>query len=382
MAYFDNAATTFPKPECVYAAMDEFYRQSGGSAGRGGYGKALSARSLVDETRRLVCDLLHCPAKQVIFTPTATIALNMIIQGVTKAGAKNVYITPFEHNAVTRVLHHFEKIGQIRVAQFTVDRETLGYDLEKIRYQFADVKPDLVIMSHASNVIGLVSPVEAVFRLAKQYGATTVVDMAQTAGLVDLNVGLESIDFAVFAGHKTLMGPTGISGFVMNPAYKLLPMLFGGTGYDSANQDMPDSLPERYEMGTLNTVGIAGLNAALKWLSSQGIDQVRAEEEKQRERLLQLLAQYDFLRAIGNVDGREYVGIVSCLMEGISSDAAGGIFSERNIAVRTGLQCAPLAHQFLGTFPAGTIRFSVNCLTREEDYAELSEALDDIEDSL
>ena len=382
MAYFDNAATTFPKPESVYAAMDEFYRRSGGSAGRGGYGKALSARSLVDETRQLVRDLLHCPAKQVIFTPTATIALNMIIQGVIATGIKNVYITPFEHNAVTRVLHHFEMEGRIQITQLAVKHETLEYDLERIRYQFADVRPDLIIMSHASNVIGLISPVEVVAGLARKYGATMVVDMAQTAGLVDLNIGLESIDFAVFAGHKTLMGPTGISGFVMNPAYKLPPVLFGGTGYDSANQDMPDSLPERYEMGTMNTVGVAGLNAALKWLFTQGIDKVRAEEEKKRERLLQLLGQYDFLQIVGNVAGREYVGIVSCLMEGISSDAAGSIFSERNIAVRTGLQCAPLAHQFLGTFPSGTIRFSVNCLTSEEDFTELSEALDDIEDNL
>ena len=382
MAYFDNAATTFPKPECVYAAMDEFYRRSGGSAGRGGYGKALSARSLIDETRQLLRELLHCPAKQVIFTPTATIALNMIIQGVIATGTKNVYITPFEHNAVTRVLHHFETEGRIQITQLAVKHETLEYDLERIRYQFADVRPDLIIMSHASNVIGLISPVEVVAGLARQYGATMVVDMAQTAGLVDLSVGLESIDFVVFAGHKTLMGPTGISGFVMNPAYKLPPVLFGGTGYDSANQDMPDSLPERYEMGTMNTVGVAGLNAALKWLFTQGIDKVRAEEEKKRKRLLQLLGQYDFLQIVGNVDGGEYVGIVSCLMEGISSDAAGSIFSERNIAVRTGLQCAPLAHHFLGTFPSGTIRFSVNCLTSEEDFSELSEALDDIEDNL
>ena len=382
MAYFDNAATTFPKPECVYTAMDDFYRQSGGSAGRGGYGKALSAKSLVDETRQSLLALLHCPAKQVIFTPTATIALNMIIQGIIATGVKNVYITPFEHNAVTRVLHHFEAQKQIRVMQLSVDPKTLVYDHEKIRYQFADVRPDLVIMSHASNVIGLVSPVEAIAGLARQYGATTVVDMAQTAGLVGLNVGLESIDFAVFAGHKTLMGPTGISGFVMNPAYKLPPVLFGGTGYDSANQDMPDSLPERYEMGTLNTVGVAGLNAALNWLSSQGIDKVRAKEEKKREQLFKLLREYDFLRVVGNVPGREYVGIVSCLMDGISSDAAGSVFSERNIAVRTGLQCAPLAHQFLGTFPAGTIRFSVNCLTSDEDFAELESALDDIEANL
>ena len=382
MAYFDNAATTFPKPECVYTAMDEFYRRSGGSAGRGGYGKALSAREIIDETRHLIGELLHCQAKQVVFTPTATIALNMIIQGIIIKGARNIYITPFEHNAVTRVLQHFEKEGRIRVLQLAVVRESLEYDLERIRYQFADVRPDLVITSHASNVIGLICPIAEIAELAKKYEATTVVDMAQTAGLVDLNVGLESIDFAVFAGHKTLMGPTGISGFVMKPAFKLPPVIFGGTGYDSANQDMPDSLPERYEMGTINTVGVAGLNAALNWLSIQGIDKVHVEEKHKREKLLELLHEYAFLRVVGNIPGREYVGIVSCLMEGVSSDAAGNIFSERNIAVRTGLQCAPLAHQFLGTFPAGTIRFSVNCLTNEEDFSELTEALDDIETNL
>ena len=382
MAYFDNAATTFPKPECVYAFMNEFYRQNGGSAGRGSYALAQSTRGIIDETRSLIRELMHCPAKEVIFTPTATIALNMIIQGVIQKGAKNVYISPFEHNAVTRALHHFEASGQIRVFELSVDPKTLAFDLERIRYQFAEMRPDLVIMSHASNVIGLIAPAEAVLTLAKSAGAVTVVDMAQTAGLIDLNVGLESIDFAVFAGHKTLMGPTGISGFVMNPGFDLPPLLFGGTGYDSANQDMPSSLPERYEMGTLNTVGVAGLNAALKWLKQTGIAKVRSEEEQKRTELLSLLREYDFLHPIGVAPEREYVGIVSVLMDGISSDAAGSIFSERGISVRTGLQCAPKAHQFLGTFPAGTIRFSVNCLTSDNDFTELREALDDIEVNL
>lgn len=382
MAYFDNAATTFPKPECVYAFMNEFYRQNGGSAGRGSYALAQSTRGIIDETRLLIRELVHCPAKEVIFTPTATIALNMIIQGVIQTGAKNVYISPFEHNAVTRVLHHFEASGQIRVFELSVNQKTLAFDLERIRYQFAETRPDFVIMSHASNVIGLIAPVEAVLTLAKSGGAVTLVDMAQTAGLIDLNVGLESIDFAVFAGHKTLMGPTGISGFVMNPGFDLPPVLFGGTGYDSANQDMPSTLPERYEMGTLNTVGVAGLNAALKWLKQTGIAKVHSEEERKRAELLSLLREYNFLHPVGIAPEREYVGIVSVLMDGISSDAAGSIFSERGISVRTGLQCAPKAHQFLGTFPAGTIRFSVNCLTSDNDFTELREALDDIEVNL
>lgn len=378
MAYFDNAATTYPKPDCVYSFMDEFYRNSGGSAGRGNYSLASSAKGLIDETRKLLQDLLHCPAKQVLFTPTATIALNIIIQGIIATGIKNVYISPFEHNAVTRTLHHFEELEQIKVIQLSVS-PSLKYDLERIKYQFDAVKPDFLIISHASNVIGLIAPVEEICTLAKDAGAITLVDMAQTAGLVDLNVGLEAIDFAVFAGHKTLLGPTGISGFIMNPAVNLPPVLFGGTGYDSANQNMPGSLPEKYEMGTLNIAGLAGLNAALKWIKDKGVDWVRDQEEINREKLLSVLADYDFLSVVGYNPDCKYVGIVSCLMDGISSDSAGKIFSDRGISVRTGLQCAPKAHQFIGTYPAGTIRLSVNLMTADTDFEALRYALDDIE---
>lgn len=381
MAYFDNAATTYPKPDCVYSFMDEFYRNSGGSAGRGNYTLASSAKGLIDETRKLLQELLHCPAKQVVFTPTATIALNIIIQGIIATGVKNVYISPFEHNAVTRTLHHFEKLGQIKVSQLSVS-PSFKFDLERIKYQFDAVRPDFLIISHASNVIGLITPAEEICTLAKEAGAITLVDMAQTAGLVDLNVGLEAIDFAVFAGHKTLLGPTGISGFVMNPAVNLPPILFGGTGYDSANQDMPESLPEKYEMGTLNIAGVAGLNAALKWIKNKGIDWIREQEEINREKLLSVLTEYDFLSVVGFNPDCKYVGIVSCLMDGISSDSAGKIFSDRGISVRTGLQCAPKAHQFIGTYPAGTIRFSVNLMTTDADFEALRYALDDIETNM
>lgn len=381
MAYFDNAATTFPKPEEVYSFMNSFYRNNGGNAGRGGYSIAKTAAGLISDTRARLMNLLHCEAKQVIFCPSATIALNMILQGLLKQNMKNIYITPFEHNAVTRILHHYEQENGIKVEKLTVSND-LQFDLERIQYQFASVKPDLVIMSHVSNVIGLVAPVAEICSLAKEYNAMTVIDMAQSAGLVDLNIGLESIDFAVFAGHKTLYGPTGISGFIMKPGCNLPVVLMGGTGYDSANQDMPNSLPERYEMGTLNISGIAGLNAALSWVQKTGIAALYDAEEKNRERLLNLFNKYDFLRIVGNYEASKYVGIVSCLIDGISSDSAGTIFFERGISVRTGLQCAPLAHQFLGTYPAGTIRFSTSYFTSDDDFVELKEALDDIQSEL
>lgn len=381
MAYFDNAATTFPKPEAVYTFMSDFYRSNGASAGRGNYGASLSAGALIAETRQLLQELLHCQAKQVVFTPTATIALNIVLQGLVKMGVKEVYISPFEHNAVTRTLHAFEVSGQINVHKLVVS-ESMIYDLERIRYQFEEKRPDLIVVSHASNVFGLISPVEEIFRLGKQFDAYTVVDMAQTAGLVDCNVGSNVIDFAVFAGHKTLYGPTGISGFMMKPEIKLPAVIFGGTGYESANQDMPLSLPERYEMGTMNLIGIAGLHAALKWINDISISSLRKKEAQNRQRLLEILDDYWFIKVVGNFPKNEYVGIVSCLIDGISSDSAGKIFDEVGIAVRTGLQCAPLAHEFAGTYPAGTIRFSVSYFTTEQDFQELISALDHIEENI
>ena len=378
MAYFDNAATTYPKPATVYDFMDKFYREAGANAGRGNYGIAQGAGRLIAETRDLIKDLLHCPAKQVIFTPTATVALNMILQGLIKFGVKRIYISPFEHNAVTRTLHAFENDGVIQVSELAVSTD-LHYDIERIKYQFDNNRPDLVVVSHASNVIGLVAPVEDIFALAKEYNSFTVADMSQSAGLVDCNIGLSTFDFAVFAGHKTLYGPTGISGFVMNPEVKLPTVLFGGTGTESANQDMPDGCPERFEMGTLNISGIAGLNAALRWNKEIGIEEIARQEAENRDKLISILQEYDWLKLVGVIPGNRYVGIVSCLMSGISSDSAGTIFNEQGIAVRTGLQCAPLAHRFLNTFPAGTIRFSVSYFTSEKDFAELKEALEYIE---
>lgn len=381
MAYFDNAATTYPKPEVVYSYMDMFYRSNGASAGRGKYGASVSAGALIAETRQLIQDLMHCQAKQVVFTPTATVALNIVLQGLIKSGVKEIYISPFEHNAVTRTLHSYSESGQINVHKLAVT-DDMVYDIQRIRYQFESEKPDLVIISHASNVFGLIAPIEDIFKLSKQFNAYTVADMAQTAGLVDCNVGSSVFDFAIFAGHKTLYGPTGISGFIMKPEIDLPSVIYGGTGYESANQNMPRSLPERFEMGTMNISGIAGLNAALKWIDEISISNLREKETRNRLRLLEILDNYWFIKVIGNYPQNNYVGIVSCVIDGISSDSAGQIFDKAGIAVRTGLQCAPLAHEFMKTYPAGTIRFSVSYFTTEQDFQELTQALDYIEENL
>ena len=381
MAYFDNAATTYPKPECVYTDMDHYYRDNGTSAGRGSYQKAISTNQLIRDTRQRLQSILKCPAKQVVFTPTATIALNIIIQGLLQGKNKTVYITPFEHNAVTRTLHPYESSNKAKVLQLKVNTQ-LQYDLDGIAQQFDGCPPDLLIMSHASNVCGLIAPVEELSVLAKRYGATVIIDMAQTAGLIPCNIGLETIDFAIFAGHKTLYGPTGVSGFVMKPDIELAPVLFGGTGFESANQDMPLSIPERFEIGTMNSLGIAGLNSALRWIEETGIERIREQEQKNRLKLIEILSEYSFIRTVGIAEDNRYVGVVSVLIDGVSSDSCGSIFDRLGISVRTGLQCAPLAHQFLGTYPSGTVRFSVSFFTQENDFLELNQALSYIKENL
>lgn len=400
-AYFDNAATTFPKPKCVYDFMDGFYRERGGNAGRGSHALSLSAGKLISETRKRLQKILHCQNKAIVFAPTATIALNMILQGLLASAPlsnkiRTVYISPFEHNAVTRVLHHFEQNGNLKVNVLPI-QSNLSYDFAEIESLFKKEKPDLLVMSHASNVVGLVQPAEKLCALAKKFGCVTVLDMAQTAGLVDLNVGLETIDFAVFAGHKTLYGPTGISGFAMKAGFDLPPVLFGGTGYESANQEMPRDVPQRYEMGTLNISGIAGLYAATEWILETGIESIWTREQEHRKSLLEILGKYDFVKVVGcgissesyglvsevePTQNQQYAGIVSCVIEGIPSDTAASVFSERNIAVRSGLQCAPLAHKTLGTFPAGTVRFSTGYFTGEEDFGELERAMEYLKGNL
>ena len=257
-----------------------------------------------------------------------------------------------------------------------------SYNLEKLRYQFDEKKPDILIVSHASNVTGLIAPVEKLTILAKEYSSFTVVDMSQTAGLVNINLTLGAVDFAVFAGHKTLYAPTGISGFLTKENIELETILFGGTGYDSANLEMPNSIPERYEMGTLNVQSIAGLNASLKWIERIGIDNLYKKELENRNKLKSILKKYDFIKIIGDNEEAKYVGIISFVIDNISSDSLTPIFSQKNIVVRTGLHCAPLAHKFLGTFPAGTIRLSTSYFTSEKDFEKLMLLLDYIEENI
>ena len=378
VAYFDNAATTYPKPKSVYEFTDRFYRECGVNVGRGQHKLASKASALVQETRELISDLFHCSAKKVVFTHTATEAINLVLRGLPINDKYTVYISPFEHNAVTRVLHHLQSMYDIQIETLSFDKATMTYDLARIRNQYAEKKPNWMIISHASNICGVVSPIKELCRLSKEFGAINVIDMCQTAGLIDTDLGGEDIDFAVFAGHKTLYSPLGVAGVVSSFAIKPQPLLFGGTGFESANQELPEAVPGRYEVASPNIAAIAGLNASLKWIKEIGIENIYAKEQENHQRLVDLLSRYENIKVLGIGDA-ETIGVVSCLFDGYGSDSIGQVLSEQNIAVRTGLHCAPVAHRFLGTFPSGTVRFSVSYFNTSEDFEMLENALDYIE---
>jgi len=374
--YFDNAATTFPKPEAVYAFMDKFYRECGVNVGRGQHKLAAKASTLVADTRNLLVELHHCPNKKVVFTHTATEALNIILQGTTLADGYNIYLSPFEHNAVTRVVKHLQDIFKLNVHILAVNKEDLSFDLERIKYQFADRKPNLVVISHASNVCGVVAPIHDICKISKLYGAVNVIDMCQSAGLIDTDLSTHDIDFAVFAGHKTLYGPLGVAGFICSGSLKPMPLIYGGTGVDSANQSLPEALPERYEVASPNIHAISGLYASLQWIKTTGIKHIFEKEKENHLMLLEVLNCYDNIRIVAPNDSNTGIGVVSCVFDGYGSDSIGSVLSDRDIAVRTGLHCAPYAHTFLGTFPAGTVRFSVSYFNTESDFSALRGALD------
>jgi len=381
IAYFDNAATTFPKPEEVYVFMDKFYRECGVNVGRGQHKLASRASALVSETRNMFLELLHCPSKNVILTHTATEALNMILRGIRISNGYNIYISPFEHNAVTRVIAHLSKSYKLNIQVLAFDKTTWTYNLEKIKDQFSDAKPNIVIVSHASNVCGVLAPIHKICDMSKVHGAINVIDMCQTAGLIDTDLSSEKIDFAVFAGHKTLYGPLGVAGFIYSGQIGLTPLIYGGTGTDSQNQSMPETAPERYEAGSPNIHAISGLYAALKWIKKTSIKRIYEVEQQNHSNLIEVLSNYNNIRILPT-DTNAGVGVVSCTFDQYAADDVGRILDEKDIAVRTGLHCAPYAHKFLGTFPTGTVRFSVSYFNTKEDFDKLDDALKIIQDNI
>lgn len=376
--YFDNAATTFPKPREVYDFADTFYRNYGVNAGRGKYKLAEKANELIHDTRKGCLDLFHVTdEKEVVFTHSATEAINTILRGLNYDKIKSVYISPFEHNAVLRTLYDLQK--KYKFSIMTLDVENCGnsYCLEKIIKSFKKNSPDLVVLSHASNTNGLIAPYKEIFQEAKKYTAYTVLDIAQTAGFVDVDLSDNDIDFAVFAGHKTLFAPLGIGGFVFKRNIPITPLIYGGTGYHSIEKDMPNLVPEKFEAGSLNIYAIAGLNASIKWIKDTQIQNIRKREQELTDELIDILSSYKDLRMFV---GDESVSIVSCIFDNYSPDEMGYILSKKNICVRTGLHCAPLAHKAIGSLPTGTVRFSLSYFNTKDDLYALDKELKYIRD--
>ena len=282
--YLDNAATTYTKPEVVYLTMDKFLREECVNAGRGSYRLAQNATSLIDETRKLILDLVNAEGiSKTIFSPSATIAINQVLRGLNWDDIKNVYVSPFEHNAIMRTLHSLQKYNEFKINIIPFDNITFQLQEDNLRIMFSKENPDLIIMSHVSNVTGYILPIYECHQLAKQYNPINIVDCAQSLGLIEVDVQREfkECDFIIFAGHKSLYGPFGVGGFIsIKNKVKLNEVITGGTGSDSTNLEMPIENELYFEAGSYNMQAIAGLNAALKWLKEVGIENIY-EHKKQ-----------------------------------------------------------------------------------------------------
>ena len=269
MIYLDNAATTFPKPESVYAAMDKINREGAVNSGRGAYKLAQSASNLITETKAKLRQLVHVDASTpVVFSPSITIAINQIVNGIYLRQKAVVYVSPYEHNAVARSLQDLAKKKKIVIKELPLD-DGLEIDIEKMKYQFSKNKPEAVFCTHISNVTGYILPVETIFKEAKKHGSLTILDSAQSLGLLDIRANLIDADIIAFTGHKTLYGPFGIGGFINVSSIKLEPFITGGTGSDSLNLEMPSGMESRYESASTNIIAVAGLNAALNDLNQK-----------------------------------------------------------------------------------------------------------------
>lgn len=377
MIYLDNAATTFPKPEVVYKRMDDISRRYAVNAGRGEYKLAKKMSELIDDTKKRIRRLVKVDTDiGVIFSPSITIALNQIINGFFWKDNSVIYVSPYEHNAVARPLNYLSKNKKIIIKQLPLN-EKLEIDLERTKYEFSKERPTAVFCIHVSNVTGYVLPIKEVFSLAKQYGAFTVLDTAQSLGLIDVDSKQMNVDIIAFAGHKSLYGPLGIGGFVNVGNVKLNPFITGGTGSDSLNLDMPESIEGKYESASCNVIAVAGLSAALEILD---IEKNYSTEKELTYYLVKKLEKNKNVRILAPVDKDKHIAVTSFVYEGMKSSDVGFILDEDfDIAVRTGYHCAPFIHQYLhDEKSSGTVRIGVGQFNTKQDIDKLIEALEEL----
>ncbi len=373
MIYLDNAATSFPKHgDCLRQALEE-YLEIGASPGRGSYDRAVQSEAVVAAVRQKIGRFFGAgPEAHVCFTANATEALNILIQGLVRPGA-HVVSSCLEHNSVLRPLHHLRQQGLITFdlvpfnARGFIEPTTIA----------AAIRPEtrLVVLSHASNVLGTIQPVQSIGQICRDQQVPLILDVAQSAGAIPLAMLDWQVQGLAFTGHKSLLGPTGIGGLVISPEMDPLPTRFGGTGVDSLNLFQPLSYPSRLEAGTLNLLGIIGLGRSLDHIES------RYEEDHFRkivllQRLREGLEPLGRIRLFPTGDPANHLPLLTCTVEGMASSDVGTILDgDFGIAVRTGLQCAPLVHKALGTEAQGAIRFSLGSFTTEAEIDETIRAM-------
>ena len=378
MVYLDNAATTFPKPEEVYAAMDDTNRNMCVNAGRGSYSLARKASSLITDTKMALRKLVHADSSAaVVFAPSITIALNQVINGIDWRKGATVYVSPYEHNAVARTVEHVAKLYDLQVKMLPINSDSLEIDLEKTKYEFSKDRPHTVFCTHVSNVTGYILPVTAIFEEAKRYEAITVLDTAQSLGLIDVDSKTIHADIIAFAGHKCLYGPFGIGGFINVSNTPLQTYIAGGTGSDSLNLEMPAGNEAKYEAASSNIVAIAGLNAALSVLDVQ---KCYEHEKELSNYLIEKLERIGAVKTYLPKNRSNHVGVVSFTVNGYNSEDIGTILDEDyDIAVRTGYHCAPFIHKYLDDMATlGTVRAGVSQFNSKMEIDKLTLAIRDM----
>lgn len=375
--YLDNAATTFPKSEAVYKAMDDANRRFAVNAGRGSYKLAREANAIIDDTKERLLRLVSASStSKVVFTSSITISLNMILQGITWQKGDIVYVSPYEHNAVARTLEKLKNDFQIVVKLMPLTEE-FDINLPLLESLFITDRPKCVCCTGVSNVTGYILPTKEIFKAAKECGAITILDSAQSLGIIEQK--LDDIDFLAFAGHKTLYGPFGIGGFIDNSRVKLKQVIVGGTGSNSLILSMPEETPNRYESSSPNIVAIAGLNAALEELD---VNHNFKFEKELTEYAIEKLEEISNIRIYKSQKMDSQIGIISFNIRnsGLSADDIGNILDEEfGIAVRTGYHCAPYIHNLLGDIEySGTVRIGLGKFNTREHIDALCDALENI----
>ena len=378
LIYLDNGATTFPKPEEVYKAMDQFFRNYGVNPGRSGYDLCMVAGSLVEDTRRLLTTLFNgTDPNRLVFAYNATDALNLAIFGLLKEG-DHAITSNIEHNSILRPLFHLCRYGGVEIDYVPFDSN--GFvDPEDFARRFKK-NTKLVAINHCSNVIGTVQPIAEIGELCRERGITLLVDAAQSAGKIPIDMTRMNIDVVVFTGHKSLMGPMGIGGLYVRDGIEIRHTRAGGTGVRSAVRTHLDEYPYRLEYGTPNLPGIAGLNAGVKWVLDEGMSKIHTRETELLYMLRDGLREIDGVSLYCQDHLANHVGILAFNVQGLEAQNTGTMLDvDYNIASRTGLHCAPLVHQQLGTDQIhGSVRFGLGPFNTIEDVKSTVKAVGEI----